>query len=237
LALAIQTILERSRLFRSLPPPALQQITALAIRKSYRQGVSVFSQGDPGDALYGVASGRVRISASGPDGREIFLNIMEPGDSFGEIALLDGAPRTASATASAPSELFVIKREPFLSLLQRNPQVTYQLLQLLCQRIRWTSGLAEDSALLSTPARLARRLLSLSRVPGQSMPAATATATATGAMIVMSQEEIARFLGLSRQMVNQYLQQWKSAGWVRLGRGQITLLKPDALERIAAGSE
>ena len=96
MALAIQTILERSRLFRSLPAPALQQITALAIRRNYREGVSVFSQGDPGDALYGVASGRIRISASGPDGREIFLNIMEPGDSFGEIALLDGAPRTAN---------------------------------------------------------------------------------------------------------------------------------------------
>jgi len=229
LALAIQTILERSRLFRSLPVPALQQITALAIRRSYRNGASVFSQGDPGDALYGVASGRVRISASGPDGREIFLNIMEPGDSFGEIALLDGAPRTASATASAPSELFVIKREPFLSLLQRDPKVTYQLLQLLCQRIRWTSGLAEDSALLSTPSRLARRLLTLVRVPGQS--------TAPGARIAMSQEDIARFLGLSRQMVNQYLQQWKSAGWVQLGRGQITLLKLDALDRLAAGSE
>jgi CRP/FNR family cyclic AMP-dependent transcriptional regulator len=229
LALAIQTILERSRLFRSLPPPALQQITALAIRRSYRNGASVFSQGDPGDALYGVASGRIRISASGPDGREIFLNIMEPGDSFGEIALLDGAPRTASATASAPSELFIIKREPFLLLLQRDAKVTYELLQLLCQRIRWTSGLAEDSALLSTPARLARRLLSLARVPGQS--------TAPGARVVMSQEEIARFLGLSRQMVNQYLQQWKSAGWVELGRGQITLLQVDALERVAAGSE
>lgn len=229
MALAIQTILERSRLFRSLPAPALQQITALAIRRSYRNGASVFSQGDPGDALYGVASGRIRISASGPDGREIFLNIMEPGDSFGEIALLDGAPRTASATASVPSELFIIKREPFLLLLQRDANVTYQLLQLLCQRIRWTSGLAEDSALLSTPARLARRLLSLARVPGQSM--------APGARLVMSQEEIARFLGLSRQMVNQYLQQWKSAGWVELGRGQITLLQVDALERVAAGSE
>jgi CRP/FNR family transcriptional regulator, cyclic AMP receptor protein len=229
LALAIQTILERSRLFRSLPAPALQQITALAIRRSYRNGASVFSQGDPGDALYGVASGRIRISASGPDGREIFLNIMEPGDSFGEIALLDGAPRTASATASAPSELFIIKREPFLLLLQRDAKVTYQLLQLLCQRIRWTSGLAEDSALLSTPARLARRLLSLARVQGQS--------TAPGARLVMSQEEIARFLGLSRQMVNQYLQRWKSVGWVELGRGQITLLQVDALERVAAGSE
>ena len=118
---------------------------------------------------------------------------------------------------------------PFLLLLQRDSKVTYQLLQLLCQRIRWTSGLAEDSALLSTPARLARRLLSLCRVPGQS--------TVPGARIVMSQEEIARFLGLSRQMVNQYLQQWKTQGWVQLGRGQITLLKVDALERVAAGSE
>lgn len=229
MALAIQTILERSRLFRSLSAPALQQITALAIRRSFRDGAIIFSQGDPGDALYGVISGRIRISASGQDGREIFLNIMEPGDTFGEIALLDGAQRTAAATASAPSELFVIKREPFIQLLQRDPKLTFQLLQLLCQRIRWTSGLAEDSALLNTPARLARRLLSLSRVQGQP--------TAPGARVALSQEEIARFLGLSRQMVNQYLQQWKAHGWVQLGRGQITLLRVDALEGVAAGSE
>ncbi len=229
MALTIQTILERSRLFRTLSSPALQQITALATRRTFKEGSIVFSQGDPGDALYGVVSGRVRISASGQDGREMFLNIMEPGDTFGEIALLDGAPRTATASATANSELFLIQRAPFLALLQREPKVMFHLLQLLCERIRWTSGLAEDSALLSSPARLARRLLSLARLDGRSTP--------QGMQLRLSQEEIARFLGLSRQMVNHYLQQWKGEGWIAIGRGRVTLLDESQLQAVASGKD
>src|SRR6201996_8356634 len=166
MALAASTLLERNRLFRGLPAPTIEQIASLAGRRVFPAGAVIFSQGDAGDALYGVITGRVRISASGPDGKEMFLNIMEPGDTFGEIALLDGNPRTATASVMAPSELLIIAREPFLALLQREPQVAVHLLKLLCQRIRWTSGLAEDSALLALPARLARRLLSLGKQHG-----------------------------------------------------------------------
>ena len=95
-------MLQGSPLFRGLPPATLERIAALATQKSYRRGEIVFSAGDAGDALFGVVSGRIRISAGNADGREIFLNIMEPGDSFGEIALLDGGTRTATATAIDP---------------------------------------------------------------------------------------------------------------------------------------
>ena len=87
MALTAQTILERTRLFRGLPSATIRQLAALSIRRSYGNGAIVFSQADPGDALYGVITGKIRISASSPDGREMFLNIMEPGDTFGEIAL------------------------------------------------------------------------------------------------------------------------------------------------------
>ncbi len=120
-ALTAQTILERTRLFRGLPSPTIQQISALSIRRSYCNGAIVFSQADPGDALYGVVTGKIRISASSPNGREMFLNIMEPGDTFGEIALLDGRHRTATASATAPSELIIITRDHFLELLKREP--------------------------------------------------------------------------------------------------------------------
>jgi CRP-like cAMP-binding protein len=80
-ALSAQTILERTRLFRDLPVATIQQISALSFRRSYNHGAIVSSQADPGNALYGVATGRIRISASSPDGREMFLNIMEPGDT------------------------------------------------------------------------------------------------------------------------------------------------------------
>jgi CRP-like cAMP-binding protein len=228
-ALSASTLLERNRLFRGLPASTLQQIGALSSRRPYPAGAIIFSQGDPGDALYGVVTGKVRISASAPDGKEMFLNIMEPGDTFGEIALLDGNPRTATASAMAPCELLVIMREPFLALLQREHGLAIHLLRLLCQRIRWTSGLAEDSALLALPARLARRVLSLGKLHGHPV--------LNGVHLAISQEEIARFLGISRQVVNQYLQTWKANGWVQLGRARMTILDEQALQRTAESSE
>jgi len=226
-ALTAQTILERTRLFRDLPAATIQQISALSFRRSYNHGAIVFSQADPGDALYGVATGRIRISASSPDGREMFLNIMEPGDTFGEIALLDGRHRTATASAIAPSELIIITRDHFLELLEREPKLVNHVIQLLCQRIRWTSGLAEESALLSVPARLARRLLSLGELHGRKTP--------NGVELTISQEEVARFLGLSRQAVNQYLQEWKLQEWLILGRGKIVILDENELRNVVAG--
>jgi CRP/FNR family cyclic AMP-dependent transcriptional regulator len=226
-ALTVQTILERTGLFRGLHSATIQRLSALSFRRSYNQGAIVFSQGDPGDALYGVITGKIRISASSPDGREMFLNIMEPGDTFGEIALLDGRHRTATASATAPSELIIITRDHFLDLLEREPKLISHVIQLLCQRIRWTSGLAEDSALLSVPARLARRLLSLGKLHGHKTP--------NGVELTISQEEVARFLGLSRQAVNQYLQDWKGRGWLTLGRGKIVIVDEHALRDVVAG--
>jgi CRP/FNR family cyclic AMP-dependent transcriptional regulator len=228
-ALTVQTILERTRLFRGLPSATIQRISALSIRRSYSNGAIVFSQADPGDALYGVVTGKIRISASSTSGREMFLNIMEPGDTFGEIALLDGRHRTATASAIAQSELILITRDNFLELLKREPQLVNHVVQLLCERIRWTSGLAEESALLSVPERLARRLLSLGQLHGHETP--------NGVELSISQEDVARFLGLSRQAVNQYLQNWKANGWLTLGRGKIILIDEPALRSVLAAGQ
>lgn len=225
-ALTAQTILERTRLFRGLPSATIQQVSALSIRRSYSNGAIVFSQADPGDALYGVVTGKILISASSRDGREMFLNIMEPGDTFGEIALLDGRPRTATASATAPSELILITRDHFLELLKREPKLINHVIELLCERIRWTSGLAEESALLGVPERLARRLLSLGKLHGHETP--------KGVELIISQEEIARFMGLSRQAINQYLQQWKVRGWLILGRRKMIIVDERALREAVA---
>jgi CRP/FNR family cyclic AMP-dependent transcriptional regulator len=225
-ALTARTILERTQLFRGLPPATIDRISALSTRRSFGTGAIVFSQADPGDALYGVVTGKIRISASSPDGREMFLNIMEPGDTFGEIALLDGRHRTATASATSPSELIIIARDHFLDLLEREPKLVSHVVQLLCERIRWTSGLAEESALLSVPERLARRLLSLGEHHGRETP--------KGVELRISHEEVARFLGLSRQAVNQYLQHWKLQGWLTLGRGEIVIVNEYALRDVVA---
>lgn len=226
--LAGKIMLQRSPLFRGLSASALERIAELAVQRGYRSGEVVFSQGDPGDALYAVVTGKVRISAGAADGREIFLNIMEPGDTFGEIALLDGGTRTASATATIPSDLVSIRREHFLGVLEREPRVALELLRLCGERLRWTSGLVEDAALLDAPARLAKRLLSLGQLHGQR--------TGNGVTLRISQEELASFLGLSRQIVNQYLQGWKGQGWVELGRGSVTVRNEAALKSAAQES-
>ncbi len=226
MAITATTVLSRNLLFRGLSPATLEQIARLCIRRSYPRDAIIFSQSDPGDALFGVVTGRVRISASTAGGREVFLNIMEPGDTFGEIALLDGRPRTAGAIATAPSELLIIQRESFLRLLANEPVLTDHLLRLLCARVRWVSGFAEESALLPVPARLARRLLSLGRLHGRE--------TSAGIELRVSQDEVARFLGLSRQIVNQHLQTWKAGRWVELGRGRITILDSMALDAVVA---
>jgi CRP/FNR family transcriptional regulator, cyclic AMP receptor protein len=223
--LTAKTVLQRNYLFRRLPEPSLDRLADLAVRRIYDKGAIIFTQGDKGDALYGVASGRVRISASGSGGREVFLNIMEPGDTFGEIAVMDGLPRTAGATALEKTALMVIQRTDFLRLLEREPKLAVHLLQLLCQRLRWTSELVEESAFLSGPARLAKRLLVLASLHGR--PAADFA----GMELRISQAELARFLGVSRQIVNQHLRDWLKLGWVAMGRSRVVIRDAGALGR------
>ena len=223
--LAGRIVLQRSPLFRGLSPEAFDHVVALAVQRSFKGGEIIFTQGDRGDALYAVVTGKIRISAGLADGKEIFLNIMEPGDTFGEIALLDGGARTASATATVTSELVAIRREPLFALLEREPRLALELLRLCGERLRWTSGLVEDASLLDAPARLAKRLLSLCQLHGKR--------AAAGVKLEISQEDLAGFLGVSRQIVNQYLQDWKGRGWVDLGRGSVTVLDEAAIRNSA----
>ena len=182
------TIIERNSLFRGLPRsddrrrlprsrPAARYESAIGRLHARRSGRCALWRRD-----------RARPhQRERPGGKEVFLNIMEPGDAFGEIALLDGQPRTAAATTLAPTELMIIRREHFLALVKREPQLAVHLIELLCKRVRWTSEQMEDSSLLDVPARLAKRLLSLATSHGRK--------TAAGAQLKLSQEDLAQFLG------------------------------------------
>lgn len=227
--LTTHAILEHNFLFRGLPAATINALANLAHRKSVGKEALVFCQGDDGDALYGIASGRVRIFAADDRGHEVFLNILGPGDTFGEIALLDGLPRTASALTLAPSVLVILPRPQFLAHLEQDPGLAVHLMKLLCGRLRWVSDLVEESAFLAGPARVAKRLASL--VETQGRPAA-----AGGVEVVMSQADLGRFLGISRQVINQYLRNWCEQGWVELKRGRIVVHDVDALTDIATKS-
>ena len=150
---------------------------------------------------------------------------MEPGDTFGEIAVIDGLPRTAGATALDSVILIVIRRADFLGVLEREPLLGMHLLVLFCQRLRWTSDLVEESAFLVGPARLARRLLVLAALHGKPVDA--------GMELALSQSELAHFLGISRQFVNQNLRSWRGKGWVSLARSRIIIKDAKALGSVA----
>ncbi len=224
--LTAKAVLEQNYLFRRLSEKALDQLASIALRRTYNKGTVIFLQGDEADALYGVASGRVRISASGADGKEVYLNIMEPGDTFGEIAVLDGLPRTAGATAIDATTLIVIHRPDFLELVQQDPQLSTHLIKLLCERLRWTSDLVEEAAFLNAEARLAKRLSSLASLHGRK--------TDNGTELDITQSDLAQFLSISRQIVNQHLQEWRAKAWVDLAPRKITVCDPDELARVVA---
>ncbi|MEQ1802419.1 MAG: Crp/Fnr family transcriptional regulator, partial [Gammaproteobacteria bacterium] len=208
MTLTARAVLKANRLFRDLPDTTLDQLAGLAVRRSVKRGQRIFAEGDPGDSLMGLISGQVRISATTPGGQQVFLNLLESGDSFGEIAVLDGNPRTANAEAVADAELFVVRRVDLMALIGREPRLASQLIALLCKRLRWTSDLIEESAFLSLPARLARRLVKMAEEHGSPVSG--------GIELRISQAELAGFLSVSRQVVNQQLQAWRKTGWVEV---------------------
>ena len=222
----ISDLLARNFLFRNLDPDVIERISALGTTVELAGNQVLFLKGDEGDALYGVLDGRIRISSGDADGKEIILNIIDPGDIFGEIALLDGKPRTADASAMAASQLFRVQRSDFLGLMAAEPRLTQHLLEMVCDRIRKTSEMLEDSAFLDLPARLAKRLLSLAKYYGDSSQETALTG------IQISQAELGQLMGTSRESINKHLQYWRGRGWITLGRGRVTIEAPGALEKL-----
>jgi CRP/FNR family transcriptional regulator, cyclic AMP receptor protein len=222
--LHLADLLSRHYLFRDLDKGVVERLEALATPCHLSASQTLFLQGDAGDALYGVLSGRIRISSGAAGGKQIFHDIMEPGDIFGEIALIDGLPRTADATAMTAAELIMIRRPAFLEFLEHEPALALHLLKLLCERVRRTSERIEDSAFLTMPARLAKRVLNLAARDG--------TATEQMSRVRLSQSELARMLDLSRETINKQLQRWHERGWVELTRGQLIVHNAEALRRL-----
>ena len=184
----------------------------------------VFRKDDPGDGLYGVLAGRIVVTVESVDGKELILNMFGPGEFFGEIALLDGKGRTATATAREASELLFLSRADFLPFLRQRHEAAVRIIAFLCERLRRTTGMVEDSAFLNVSTRLAKQLAALA---GAATPPATA--------IRLSQEELAQTLGVSREIVSRQLAVWREAGVVELGRGRIVVRDVEALDRIVAG--
>jgi CRP/FNR family transcriptional regulator, cyclic AMP receptor protein len=138
-------ILKMNPMFADLGSDELSRISNLCHTQHLASGEVLFQKGDPGDSLFGVRRGQIRIETGASDGSRLTLNFMGPGDLFGEVAVLDGQPRTADATAGEATEMFVLRREDFLSHLEREPKVAIKIIQLLCERIRYQSERMDSS--------------------------------------------------------------------------------------------
>src|SRR3954466_7374553 len=137
------SVLRRHPYFADLEPEAFEQLCRYAKHSTLKRGATIFAKGDPGLSLLAVITGTVKISISSPDGRNAILNLIGPGEIFGEIALLDGAPRSADATANTNCEFFVIDRREFLPFVRSQPALSMKFIELLCARLRWTSEQVE----------------------------------------------------------------------------------------------
>jgi CRP-like cAMP-binding protein len=177
--------------------------------------------------MMAVLRGQVRISAPSPDGREIVLNMINAGEVFGEIALLDGKDRTADAVAQTDCELLVIERRSFVPFLMSNPEVALRLLAVLCERLRRTTEQVEDMLFRDLPTRLAKKLLSLAAASGERAQGGFRIATR------MSQRELGTMVGMSRESVNKQLRAWQLDGIITTDQGCIVLTDERALQKFA----
>ncbi|MDV7338367.1 Crp/Fnr family transcriptional regulator [Terasakiella sp. A23] len=227
-----KALLANTELLGSLDEEMLDKLLSMTVTRKLAKNETLFVKGDPGDSFFGVQAGKIKIVTTSPNGKEVTLNIIEEGQFFGEIALLDGMDRTADALAMEKTELLVIQRRDFIPFLEKHPKLCIQVMQLLCHRVRITSEMVEDAAFLPLDGRLAKRLLNLAELYGEDQD--------DGGVLIglnLPQQELARMMGTSRESVNKQLQVWRGQGWIELARGRVTIHNHDALERVLEEAE
>jgi len=218
-----RTLLQNNYLFSKLSPKQIDRLAACIVGKSVLRGTSICAKGDPGSSLFVICRGTVKISVPSADGHDAVFNLIGKGDVFGEIALLDGRPRTADVVAITDCELFVIERRDFLPLVREEPEIALKMIEILCAKLRRTTEQAENLMFLHLPGRLAKALLRLSDGDGRSCER----------KVAVTQKDLGNIIGMSRESTNRQLRIWEEQEWVRLERGWIVILSPKALERIA----
>ena len=225
------SVLRKHPIFCDLDSEAFDQLCRYAKHAALKRGATICSKGDPGNSLVAVISGTVKISVSSAEGRSAILNLIGPGEIFGEMSVLDGQPRSADATANTNCEIFIIDRREFLPFVRSQPALAMKFIELLCTRLRWTSDQVEQIILQNLPGRLASALLRLTDkhklAPG-------------GRTIAVTQQEISEMVGMTRESINKQLRVWAGRNWVRLEHGAIVVLNEVPLQALAeagAGSE
>ncbi len=212
-------------LFSTLDEREQSELFARLRRRRYRKGEMVFLRGDPGRDLFLIESGSVKVSLTTADGKELTLALLGPGEFFGELALLDGEPRSSDAVVMEPSQCLLLERDDFLQFMEQHPRVAHRVMEVLSRRLRDNNQLVQDAAFYDIAARLARVILRLAESVGQP--------DGDGVIISrrLTQNELAGMIGTTRESVNKWLMEYERQGLIERRNGLIRVLKPDALQR------
>src|SRR2546425_8762513 len=208
--------LRRLPLFSRLPDGELAELGDRVRTKQYRRGETIFRKDDPGTHLYVILDGAVKIALPGEFGQEALVAIMRTGDHFGELALFDGSPRSASATAMEDTRSALLARDDFLSFLETHPASVRVVLDALAKTIRRLSDRVEDLIFLDVPSRVAKYLLDLGQADGDRKLELTLT-----------QDELAAFIGASRVSVNRVLGDLERREIIEIRRRHIVVKDPE----------
>jgi CRP/FNR family transcriptional regulator, cyclic AMP receptor protein len=207
-------------LFSGLQRDEIQKFADLTRERSYPKGSVILFQDDPGDSLFVLRAGRVKVVLIGEDGREVILGVLEPGAHFGELALIDDQPRSAHVIAMEDAQLLILRREDFRRRVEANASVAWALLTELSRRLRRADVKIGGLVLLDVPGRIARLLLDLADEAGSDSIEKPLT-----------HQTIAQMIGASRETVSRAMKEFQDAGLITVERRRISVADRDALEK------
>jgi CRP-like cAMP-binding protein len=210
--------------FQGLVPELIDRVGSHAITRVVKAGTVIYTKGDPGNSLFVVITGTVRVSVPSVEGKDTVFALLSAGEIFGEIALLDGRPRSADVAAVTDCELMMINRRDFMPCMHDHPEVAFKFIDILCERLRSTNEQVERVVFLDLPTRLAKALIQLAQA---------GEACAEGRKISVTQRQIGQMIGISRESTNKQLRNWEERNWVRLERGSIVVVALDKLKALA----
>lgn len=223
----IRPILTKNTFLGRLPDVVLDALMRKGQVRTYAKGALIYRRGDPSDSLMVVITGRVKISNTSAGGKEVVLDFLGVGDIYGEFSALDGKERAVDAFALEESEVFVVYSRDLVPMLIAHPHAMLEVIRVLCERARAGAAIIEDNK-LRMRARAAKGLLRLARQRGHR------SADDASLQLTISQEELGKYLGLSRANVNRQLAQLKAANMIRIDGTEISIVDEKGLDEIAA---
>lgn len=219
------TYLKQTAIFADLAAEDIRDLMAAAKKRTFRAGEVIFHRDDPGQVLYLINEGKVKICLISPDGQEISLAVLGVGDYFGEFALYDGLPRSADAIAIEKVECYTLQRSDFQNAIMKNPKIAIQVLEGLSKRLRNTDQMVEDLIFLDVYGRVAKKLLELSDTHGIKVESGTRID------VRLTQQELASMVGASRESVNKVMGYFTDKGYISTDKHRITLHRINDLKR------